>query len=95
VRRPACACHGQEAPHNRNSTVPARRRFAQFPNHVRALDFQHDASSDGRELKFLNVVHEFTREAMAIEVDRRSTQIRQSRYSIAWPKARRPRQPPG
>ena len=53
-----------------DSTVPARRLSAQFPNHVWALDFQHDASSDGRELKFLNVVDEFTREALAIEVDR-------------------------
>ena len=53
-----------------NSTVPANRLSAQYPNHVWALDFQHDASSDGRELKFLNVVDEFTREALAIEVDR-------------------------
>jgi putative transposase len=34
------------------------------------LVFQHDATSDGHELKFLNVVGEFTREAQAIEVDR-------------------------
>lgn len=53
-----------------DSTVPASRLSAQFPNHVWALDFQHDASSDGRELKFLNVVDEYTREALAIEVDR-------------------------
>ena len=53
-----------------NSTVPANRLSAQYPNHVWALDFQHDASSDGRELKFLNVVDEFTREALAIKVDR-------------------------
>ena len=53
-----------------DSTVPARRLRAERPNQVWALDFQHDASSDGRELKFLNVVDEFTREALAIEVDR-------------------------
>jgi putative transposase len=53
-----------------DSTVPARRLSAERPNHVWALDYQHDASSDGRELKFLNVVDEFTREALAIEVDR-------------------------
>ncbi len=52
------------------STVSGRRLAAQHPNHVWALDFQHDATSDGRELKFLNVVDEFTREALAIEVDR-------------------------
>lgn len=52
------------------STVPANRLKAEYPNHVWALDFQHDATNDGRELKFLNVVDEFTREALAIEVDR-------------------------
>ncbi len=53
-----------------DSTVPARRLCAERPNHVWALDFQHDATTDGRELKFLNIVDEFTREALAIEVDR-------------------------
>jgi putative transposase len=52
------------------STTAADRLQAEFPNHVWALDFQHDATEDGRELKFLNVVDEFTREALAIEVDR-------------------------
>lgn len=53
-----------------DSTVPAKRLKAERPNHVWALDYQHDATDDGRELKFLNVVDEFTREALAIEVDR-------------------------
>jgi putative transposase len=53
-----------------NSTVPAKRLKAERPNHVWALDFQHDATAEGRELKFLNIVDEFTREALAIEVDR-------------------------
>ena len=53
-----------------DSTVPADRLKAEHPNHVLALDFQHDATDDGRELKFLNVLDEFTREALAIEVDR-------------------------
>jgi putative transposase len=53
-----------------DSTVPAHRLRAERPNQVWALDFQHDATEDGRELKFLNVVDEFTREALAIEVDR-------------------------
>ena len=46
------------------------RLRATHPGHLWALDFQHDATSDGRELKFLNIVDEFTREALAIEVDR-------------------------
>jgi putative transposase len=48
---------------------PERLR-AERPNHVWALDFQHDATSDGRELKLLNIVDEFTREALAIECRR-------------------------
>jgi putative transposase len=52
------------------STTAVDRLRAEYPNHVWALDYQHDATDDGRELKFLNVVDEFTREALAIEVDR-------------------------
>lgn len=48
----------------------ADRLRATHPGNVWALDFQHDASTDGRELKFLNVVDEFTREALAVEVAR-------------------------
>lgn len=48
----------------------ADRLSATHPNHVWALDFQHDATSDGRELKLLNIVDEFTREALAIECER-------------------------
>ena len=35
-----------------------------------AMDFQFDVTVDGRTLKLLNVIDEFTREALAIEVDR-------------------------
>jgi putative transposase len=48
----------------------AERLRATHPNHVWALDFQHDATTDGRELKLLNIVDEFTREALAIECER-------------------------
>ncbi|WP_268962987.1 IS3 family transposase [Rhabdothermincola sediminis] len=41
------------------------------PNVLWALDFQFDTSADGRTLKLLNVVDEFTRECPAIVVDRR------------------------
>jgi putative transposase len=40
------------------------------PNVVWAMDFQFDTSADGRQIKLLNVIDEFTREALAIEVDR-------------------------
>lgn len=37
---------------------------AAFPNHVWALDFQFDQTTDGRNLKFLNIIDEFTRESL-------------------------------
>lgn len=40
------------------------------PNVFWARDFQLDTTADGRTLKMLNVIDEFTREALAIEVDR-------------------------
>src|SRR3954451_20473418 len=52
------------------STVPADRLRAQWPDHVWALDFQSDQTADGRVLKLLNVVDEFTREALAMHVAR-------------------------
>jgi putative transposase len=40
------------------------------PNVVWAMDFQFDETSDGRMLKLLNVIDEFTREALATDVER-------------------------
>ena len=40
------------------------------PNALWALDFQFDVTVDGRTLKLLNVIDEFTRECPAIVVDR-------------------------
>ena len=53
------------------STVPANRLRAERPNHVWAIDFQFDQTADGRVLKLLNIVDEFTREALAMHVARR------------------------
>lgn len=53
------------------STTKAARLRAERPDHVWALDFQFDVTSDGRILKCLHVVDEHTREALAIEVERR------------------------
>ena len=36
-----------------------------------ALDFQYDQTADGRILKLLHVVDEFTREALAMTCERR------------------------
>jgi putative transposase len=53
------------------STTPADRLAAEHPDHVWALDYQFDQTEDGRRLKLLNIVDEFTREALTITVDRR------------------------
>ena len=53
------------------STTPAARLRAERPNQVWALDFQFDTTTDGRILKLLHVVDEHTREALAIQVERR------------------------
>ncbi len=50
------------------STVPADRLRAEHPDHVWAIDFQFDQAVNGRAIKLLNVVDEFTREALAMEV---------------------------
>lgn len=53
------------------STVAAKRLRAERPDHVWALDYQFDQTADGKILKLLHVVDEFTREALAIECHRR------------------------
>ena len=65
--------------------VPYRRKFkkakgssqnsccvkkAEYKNHVWTYDFMSDQTEDGRKLKLLTVLDEFTRESLAIEVDR-------------------------
>jgi len=53
-----------------DSTVPATRLRAERPNHVWAFDFQFDQTAEGRGLKLLNIVDEFTREALVMLVER-------------------------
>ena len=50
------------------STVPAERLRAERPGHVWAIDFQFDQAVTGRAIKLLNIVDEFTRQALAMEV---------------------------
>jgi putative transposase len=52
------------------STVPATRLRAERPDQVWAFDFQFDQTADGRVLKLLNIVDEFTREALEMLVER-------------------------
>jgi putative transposase len=51
----------------------AARRRAQRPNHVWSYDFIEDQTADGRKLKILPIVDEFTRECLTIEVERSFT----------------------
>ena len=48
----------------------SQRRVATRPNEVWSYDFVSDQTTDGRRLKFLCVVDEFTRECLALEVRR-------------------------
>lgn len=60
--------------HKRRRPAPGEQiHRAERPNHVWAVDFQFDATSDGRMLKLANVVDEFTRESIAIRTDRTCT----------------------
>jgi transposase InsO family protein len=56
--------------HSENGIV---RRRAEHENHVWAIDFIHDTDASGRPLKWLSVVDEFTRECVALEVNRSMT----------------------
>jgi transposase InsO family protein len=50
--------------------VPGDRLRAERPGHVWAFDFQWDVTEDGRAIKLLYVVDEFTREALAMQPER-------------------------
>ena len=47
------------------------RLRAEHRNHVWSYDFMSDRTSDGRSLKILNIIDEYTRECLAIDVARR------------------------
>jgi putative transposase len=47
------------------------RRRAERPNHVWSYDFVFDRTTDGRPLRMLAIVDEYTRECLAIDVARR------------------------
>jgi putative transposase len=43
----------------------------EYPNHVWSYDFVEDRTHNGRKLRMLNVIDEFTRECIAIKVSRK------------------------
>lgn len=53
-----------------HSETSCTRRRSERPDHVWSYDFIYDQTADGRQLKILPVVDEFTRECLTIEVER-------------------------
>lgn len=49
------------------------RQRAEHKDHVWAWDFVFDRTAGGRSIKWLSIVDEYTRECLALEVDRRMT----------------------
>ena len=43
----------------------------EHPNHVWSYDFVEDRTHDGRKYRMLNIIDEFTRECLAIRIDRK------------------------
>ena len=56
--------------HSDNSCV---RRKAEYKDHVWTWDFIHDRTAKGRPLKWFAITDEYTRECLALEVDRSIT----------------------
>ena len=55
------------------STAPDGRLVAQRPGHLWSIDFLSDSTTDGRQLRVLNVVDEFTRQAVVVHAARSIT----------------------
>jgi putative transposase len=49
------------------------KRRAQYPGHVWSYDFAMDSTEDGRRLKLMPVVDEYSRECLSLEVERSIT----------------------
>ncbi len=62
----------------RTADPDAKRLRAQRPNELWALDYEYDQTADGRMLRLLNIVDEFTREALAMHVDWNSPDFAES-----------------
>jgi transposase InsO family protein len=66
----------QKAPRRRRrgtSTIDSHR--AQYPNHVWSYDFVADQTTDGKTLRFLTVIDEYTRRGLWIECARHLTSV--------------------
>lgn len=68
LKRPV-TCRKRRRLHPTNAV----RMQASRPNQVWAIDYQFDETADWRRLKLTNIVDEFTRESLAMDVNRSST----------------------
>lgn len=56
-----------------DSAADAAALRAEAPDHVWAIDFQHDMTACGRPIRLCNVIDEHTRQALIMDVDRSQT----------------------
>jgi putative transposase len=63
-------CLPRKRPRKKSKRRDPIPRLAECPNHVWTYDFMFDALHNGRKLKILTVEDEFTREGLAIKVDK-------------------------
>ena len=54
----------------------------EHPNHVWSYDFVEDRTHNGRKFRMLNIIDEFTRECLAIRVDRKLKVDRRDRRAL-------------
>ena len=71
--RKGCGCRSAAAAANAWAPAPACTPVAGAPNTVWAVDFQFDATTDGRPVKIVSIVDEHTRECLGGLVDRSIT----------------------
>ncbi len=58
-------------PHRKRAAVPrAERILATKPNEIWAMDFMHDRLADGTKIRLLTIVDLYSRECVAVSVDR-------------------------
>ena len=70
--------HGLKIPHKQHKRRRlvgsgengVSRRRAEYPNHVWSYDFAMDSTEDGRRLKVMPMVDEYTRECLSLEGER-------------------------
>ena len=86
VRRTKRAIQWKDRPTNGPTKQPKRTRLwlndgscarlrSERPNHVWSYDFVQDRTHDTRAYRMLNIIDEYTREALMIQVDRKLNSI--------------------